>query len=184
MSTVPIKVGDRVHGRFTGQPGTVVQVTEAGVYVHFDGEDKPYEAMLHTALHLVPERVSSDDSPKSRCAVCRKEDDGGTGVWACHVDLDITPVHKGACFAAYQTQKYAQFGPAKEVLDELARARAKFPRRQASAHEGFAVLDEERDELWDEVKGNHAERTERMRTEAIQVAAMAIRFIEDVCDGE
>jgi len=69
-----------------------------------------------------------------------------------------------------------------EVLAEIARARAKFPRRHASAHEGFAVLDEERDELWDEVKGNHPERIARMRSEAIQVAAMAIRFIEDVCD--
>ncbi len=70
-----------------------------------------------------------------------------------------------------------------DVRAELQRARAKFPRAQASAHEGFAVLDEERDELWDEVKGNHAERKARMRAEAIQVAAMAIRFIEDVCDG-
>lgn len=69
-----------------------------------------------------------------------------------------------------------------EVRDELARARAKFPRPQASAHEGFAVLDEERDELWDEVKANHPERKARMRAEAIQVAAMAIRFVEDVCD--
>lgn len=70
-----------------------------------------------------------------------------------------------------------------EVAAELARARAKFPRPQASAHEGFAILDEERDELWDEVKDNHPDRIERMRAEAIQVAAMAIRFIEDVCDA-
>ncbi|AKV03163.1 hypothetical protein AKJ09_09826 [Labilithrix luteola] len=70
----------------------------------------------------------------------------------------------------------------KDVAAELDRARAKFPRPQVSAHEGFAVLDEERDELWDEVKGNHPDRKARMRAEAIQVAAMAIRFIEDVCD--
>lgn len=71
-----------------------------------------------------------------------------------------------------------------EVLVELGRARDKFPRPQASAHEGFAVLDEERDELWDDVKGNHGNRTARMRAKAIQIAAMAIRFIEDVCDAE
>jgi hypothetical protein len=54
-----------------------------------------------------------------------------------------------------------------EVLQELARARKKFPRPQASAHEGFAILDEERDELWDEVKGNAPDRTALMRAEAI-----------------
>lgn len=70
-----------------------------------------------------------------------------------------------------------------EVLAELAKARAKFGRFN-SAHEGFAVLDEEHDELWDEVKANHPDRTARMRAEAIQVAAMAIRFVEDVCDKE
>lgn len=64
-----------------------------------------------------------------------------------------------------------------EVLEELARARAKFPIDQASPHEGYAVLLEELDELWDEVKANHPERSERMRKEAIQVAAMAIRFV-------
>ena len=70
----------------------------------------------------------------------------------------------------------------RDILAELARARAKFPRPQASAHEGYAVLAEEVDELWDEVKGNHPERNARMRAEAIQVAAMALRFIEEVCD--
>ena len=72
-----------------------------------------------------------------------------------------------------------------DVQEELARARKKFPRRQASAHEGFAVLAEEVDELWDEVKSSKlapVERTSRMRAECVQIAAMAIRFIEDVCD--
>lgn len=50
-----------------------------------------------------------------------------------------------------------------------------------SAHEGFAVLKEEVDELWDEVKGHDGpERSRRMREEAVQVAAMAIRFLMDV----
>ena len=52
-----------------------------------------------------------------------------------------------------------------------------------SAHEGFAVLDEERDELWDEVKKRNKSKTD-MRKEAVQVAAMAVRFIHDVCDKE
>jgi len=44
-------------------------------------------------------------------------------------------------------------------------------------HEGYAVLKEEVDELWDEIKGQ--QRTFELRTEARQVAAMAIRFLYD-----
>ena len=54
-----------------------------------------------------------------------------------------------------------------------------------SAHEGYAVLLEEVDELWDEVKKNpskYAHRDKDMRKEAIQIAAMAIRFVLDVCE--
>lgn len=53
-----------------------------------------------------------------------------------------------------------------------------------SAHEGFAVLKEEVDELWDEVRAKQGARDiEAMRKEAVQVAAMALRFIVDVCDA-
>ena len=70
-----------------------------------------------------------------------------------------------------------------EVTDELARARSKF-KPFNSAHEGYAVILEELDELWDVVKLRHdsPERTAKMREEAIQVAAMAMRVIIDVCD--
>ncbi len=68
------------------------------------------------------------------------------------------------------------------VLRELARARKKFP-AMASSHEGFAILKEEVDELWDDVRGpDDSGRSARMRAEAVQVAAMALRFIEDVSD--
>lgn len=69
-----------------------------------------------------------------------------------------------------------------DVSVELRRARKKFPKPENSAHEGYAVLAEEVDELWDEVKGHAPDRLARMRAEAVQVAAMAIRFIVDVCD--
>jgi hypothetical protein len=50
-----------------------------------------------------------------------------------------------------------------------------------SAHEGYAVLLEEVDELWDEVKKSPKKRDmAKMREEAIQVAAMALRFLVDV----
>ena len=71
-----------------------------------------------------------------------------------------------------------------EVTDELIRAKAKFPPMH-SAHEGYAVLLEEVDELWEQVKLNPAKRNvAEMRKEAIQIAAMALRFIEDVCDSK
>lgn len=54
-----------------------------------------------------------------------------------------------------------------------------------SAHEGFAVLAEEVDELWDHVKTNKSKRDlSAMRKEAIQVAATALRFAVEICNEE
>ncbi len=66
-----------------------------------------------------------------------------------------------------------------DTLDELERATSKFG-RFASGHEGYAIIKEELDELWDEIK-DKKHTNEAMRAEAIQVAAMAIRFVMDVC---
>jgi len=67
------------------------------------------------------------------------------------------------------------------VRVELRRAREKFPRFN-SAHEGYAVILEEMDELWDEVMKKRVARSKSvMREEAIQIAAMAVRFMVDVC---
>jgi hypothetical protein len=68
-----------------------------------------------------------------------------------------------------------------DVSAEYDSASAKFP-PFASAHEGWAILREEVDELWDEVKKNPATRSNmNLEKEAIQVAAMALRFLVDVC---
>ena len=48
-------------------------------------------------------------------------------------------------------------------------------------HEGYAVILEELDELWDEIKAKNHSKV-HMRKEAIQVAAMAMRFIYDLLD--
>lgn len=83
-----------------------------------------------------------------------------------------------------------------EVEHELARARATHAPMNGH-HEGYAVILEEVDELWEVCKRNthkfpnaeetykRAERANKrrdMRKEALQIAAMAVRFIEDVCD--
>jgi len=65
------------------------------------------------------------------------------------------------------------------VLSELRQATEEFGPMN-SAHEGYAVILEELDELWEEIKAKKPD-SERMEKEAIQVAAMAIRFVMDVC---
>jgi hypothetical protein len=64
----------------------------------------------------------------------------------------------------------------KAVCEELRAATTKFGAFHNS-HEGYAVLKEEVDELWDEIKAN---RNNGAREEAVQVAAMAIRFLIDL----
>lgn len=48
-----------------------------------------------------------------------------------------------------------------------------------SGHEGYAVIKEELDELWDEVKADRFKQASA-RAEAIQVAAMAVRYVLDL----
>lgn len=62
------------------------------------------------------------------------------------------------------------------AFKEIMRAKTKHKNLFASHHEGFAILKEEVDELWDEVKkDNH----EAAVYEAVQVAAMALRFVAE-----
>jgi hypothetical protein len=74
---------------------------------------------------------------------------------------------------------------ADELDDALHKAIAKH-KRFNSPHEGYAVILEELDELWDEVRAWQPADSNRaeMRKEAIHVAAMAIRFIKDICEEE
>lgn len=48
-----------------------------------------------------------------------------------------------------------------------------------SPHEGYAVILEELDELWDHVKADTG-KTAAARNEALQIAAMGIRYVLDV----
>ena len=62
------------------------------------------------------------------------------------------------------------------MVEELDRANQIYGTSFASAHEGYAVMLEEMDELFDEVRKKSPDQ-ERMREEAMQVGAMAIKFI-------
>lgn len=74
-------------------------------------------------------------------------------------------------------------GAADEALAEVHRAKALWPNNFVNAHEGYAILLEELDELWEHVKTNQKRRDLiDMRKEAIQVAAMALRFAVEVTD--
>ncbi|MGD0497562.1 MAG: hypothetical protein ABSC23_03900 [Bryobacteraceae bacterium] len=69
-------------------------------------------------------------------------------------------------------------GVVDEVVREVTRARVLHPKFN-SAHEGYAVILEEMDELKAEVWKRHHD-ADLMRKEAVQVAAMAIRFLVDI----
>ena len=69
-----------------------------------------------------------------------------------------------------------------DVTNELERAQRKFgPFR--SSHEGLSVVREEYKEL-EEAVFLKSKGVVEQHKEAIQLAAMALRFVEDVCDGK
>lgn len=68
-----------------------------------------------------------------------------------------------------------------EIREELKSARSKYHKFN-SLHEGYAVILEEVEELWDYIKASkEIKGDDAMRRECIQIAAMAIRFAEDLC---
>lgn len=71
-----------------------------------------------------------------------------------------------------------------EIHMELAQVRIELERALTihgefrSVHEGYAVLLEEVDELWDEIKKKKSVRdNQKMNAEALQVAAMAVKLM-------
>ena len=65
------------------------------------------------------------------------------------------------------------------VRGELGRAREFGPLQ--STHEGYAVLLEELDELWEAIRSKDAAAPRQRTLEASHVAAMAVRFLTDLC---
>lgn len=69
-----------------------------------------------------------------------------------------------------------------EFAVELDQARRRFP-TMASAHEGYAVILEELDEVWDIVKQKQTERDyAKLRKETVQLGAMVLAFLIEVVD--
>lgn len=68
-----------------------------------------------------------------------------------------------------------------EVRDQIKRAMIKHAPMH-SPHEGISFLKEEVDELWEHVKYDTG-RTLEARKEALQIAAMAIRYVVDLIDA-
>lgn len=67
------------------------------------------------------------------------------------------------------------------IANEVRRAKAKHPGNFCNPHHGYAVLLEEVDELWDEVKKNSKTfDILKAKEEAIQIAAMAVRFVTEL----
>lgn len=73
---------------------------------------------------------------------------------------------------------------ADDFVFELNKARAKFG-PMASAHEAYAVILEELDEIWDIVKQKQTQRDYgALRKEVVQLGAMALAFLTEVVDTE
>jgi hypothetical protein len=66
----------------------------------------------------------------------------------------------------------------KEVTNELRKAMAKH-KGMNSAHEAYAVILEEMDEFWDEVKAQTLDKA-KAKKELLQISAMAQRAILDL----
>ena len=68
---------------------------------------------------------------------------------------------------------------AEEILNELQRAKAIWRDNFKNYHEAYAVILEEVDELWDEIKKKNQDK-EKIRKEAIQSVAMLLRLITEL----
>ena len=68
-----------------------------------------------------------------------------------------------------------------EISTEVLRAKILFPTNFHNQHEAYAVILEEFDELWEEIKKNHKHYDlAAQRTEATQAAAMLVRLMVEL----
>ncbi len=106
----------------------------------------------------------------------------------CAMGMPVTPMVSANPFAGFvkalgRANQVAANGFMAAVRAELARARKKYPKPLNSHHEAYAVVLEELQEAWEEVRKHEAD-PERIRAELVQVAAMCAMWVEDVCDAK
>lgn len=66
-----------------------------------------------------------------------------------------------------------------QLTEALSKARSKHPQNMRSYHEGYAVILEELDEVWELVKQQAPDKA-ALKKELLHVAAMCQRFAEDL----
>ena len=160
---------------YNGAAPGLPHCTEAGCLI----EDSHCQRVIHAEVNAVGQAakmgISADGATlymydsNYRTEACRE----------CRKAL-LTAGVAAVIVAKEPPEEYYRLTPLGLISAELARARSKFPGTFASPHEGFAILKEEVDELWDAVKANDKRNA---KEEAIQVGAMALRFLED-CYGK
>lgn len=68
-----------------------------------------------------------------------------------------------------------------DIIKEVLRAKTLFPNNFVNQHEAYAVILEEVDELWDEIKKNQKNYDiDAQRKEATQAAAMLVRLLVEL----
>ncbi len=129
------------------------------------------------------------DNEKFQC-ICRIQD--GVERWSAKSReeavlslINGAKVMNGTRIAEKDIYFEAHIPPTSAELDTITQAVDAEYRRAASlhgpfssTHEGYAIIKEEVDELWDGIKKN--DDIKLLKEEAIQIAAMAIRFCMDI----
>lgn len=69
----------------------------------------------------------------------------------------------------------------KLIEDEYLRASDLYPNLHSN-HEAYAVIKEEVDELWDEIKkSKELNGNNQIKNELIQIGAMVVRYLNNLC---
>lgn len=150
------------------------------MYPYMDGIPVPIEGATDMTEPQVKTRaqelhdIGADDASAGR----PKQEHFDT-----HADFENYKLGYEAHVGVFKLHRYAE-DAINDARSELSKAMQQWPPFN-SPHEGFAVLNEEFDELKEHVWTNQKARDlQKMRKEAIQVAAMALRFATEVCNEE
>lgn len=159
-------------------------VTE--LFVGRDGE-KPQMVSAEAAVGQADTPPKAIKSIKPECLECPC-----FGVRGCDECDERESFSLGECHGIYPSQctpedcVNARFDLLHLQIDEALRAiileyksASEVYAPMNSPHEGYAIIKEELEELWDEIRRREPDVT-KLRKEATQVAAMALRFILDL----